>query len=246
MLTRDDAITTVVKFSTPTTIQINDNGVIKDVPAMNVGTGFFMHRDDNNKKLFIITANHVAKDFSFSTVVEMIGQNNQCIQIPLELLKTKAPIVSHPTADLSAIEININVFNSLNSNVRIFGTSLIKKDKIEKISRDAELTSIGFPNGLGTGNYFEPLSFRSHPSSNIIKDFHGLDGGYVSDIFVLENPSCGGYSGCPVLDLGYIASAVFSQQYDTAFYGVMHGTISDRTGGKMAVVTPATYILDII
>jgi len=33
MLTRDDAITTVVKFSTPTTIQINDNGVIKDVPT---------------------------------------------------------------------------------------------------------------------------------------------------------------------------------------------------------------------
>ena len=161
-------------------------------------------------------------------------------------MKTSVPIVSHPSADISAIEIDIAIFNGLNAGVIIYPVSIIDSGKINAISRDEELTSIGFPNGLGVGTLFEPFSFRSYPASNIVKNVSGMDGGYVSDVFFLENASCGGYSGCPIIDLGYRVTGMMTQTSNTYIYGIMHGTMSDNTGGKMAVVTPGYYILDIL
>lgn len=202
-------------------------------------------KKENVNKLYIFTANHVTKEFDNTTIVEIMGPNQKIVSIYLSLLQNGLNIVNHQSADLSAIEIDITQFNKLNLNVQIFCTSLIDNQKITNISRDTELTSIGFPKNLGTNLLFEPLTFRFYPSSNIIKNIC-LTGGYTSDIFVLENPSCGGYSGGPVLYLGYKVDTFITQSSPTVFYGIMHGTISDNTGGKMAVVTPATYILDII
>ena len=241
MLKRDDALKTVVKITTTKFIPADKEAN----PIQTCGTGFFV-KQETNGKLYIITANHVTRDFNQSTIVEMVGPNNKPIALPLQMLRSNLPIIHHQTADVSAIEIDVNIFNGVGSNVIIFGSSLIQSPLIANLSRDAELTCIGFPNGLGTGTIFQPLSFRSFPSSNILPSFKGLSGGYVSDIFILEDPSCGGYSGCPVIDLGYLVNGGITQSKDTIIYGVMHGTISDNTGGKMAVVTPAYYILQII
>lgn len=236
MIKRDDAFRAVVKFSTP----VIENG--KQVAS--IGTGFFLAKD--NQHLYLITANHVAKVFNSNTMVYIAGKANNVITILLDQLKTSANIVNHPTADVSAIAINIPVFNGLNSNVVVYPVSIINTSIITSVSRDAELTSIGFPRGFGIGSLFEPFSFRSYPASNIVKRVSGLDGGYVSDVFFMENASCGGYSGCPVIDLGYKVNGLMTQTSNTYIYGVMHGTMSDNTGGKMAVVTPAYYILQII
>jgi len=68
-----------------------------------------------------------------------------------------------------------------------------------------------------------------------------------SDFFTLENPSVGGYSGGPVFDLGYIiVGAMTTNTGPTICHGIMHGTISDTTGGKIAAVTPCSYVKDII
>ena len=32
----------------------------------------------------------------------------------------------------------------------------------------------------------------------------------------------------------------------TMVYGILHGTISDQTGGKLAAVTPSYYLFDLI
>ena len=235
MIKRDNAYKSVVKFSTT----FIENGQLKQ----SLGTGFFLAKD--NQHLFLVTANHVTKPFSNDTIVQMAGANKQIIKVKLNQLKTNRDIIHHPNADVSVIEINIPFYNSLNSDAVIFSTSIINKNKISSLSRDEELTSIGFPNGLGTNNLFEPLTFRSYPASNIISNI-GLSDGYHSDIFVMENASCGGYSGCPVVDLGYKVDGFVTQTSDTYIYGIMHGTISDDTGGKMAVVTPAYYVFDII
>ena len=235
MLKRDDAFKTVVKFSTP---------IIEDGKnSLSIGTGFFLAKDDTH--LFLITANHVIKKFNTNTVIYMAGKTNNVISIALCQLKAASDIISHPTADVSAIAINIALFNSLDAAVMIYSPSLIDTNRINSISRDEELTSIGFPNGLGIGTLFEPFSFRSYPASNIVKNVQ-LDEGYISDVFFMENASCGGYSGCPVIDLGYRVTGIMTQTSNTYIYGVMHGTMSDNTGGKMAVVTPAYYILQII
>lgn len=235
MLKRDDAYKSVVKFSTT----FIDNGTV----LQSTGTGFFLAKDEYH--LFLVTANHVTKDFTDNTIVHMAGTNKKIINVKLNQLKTSRNIINHPQADISAIEINIPFYNSLNSDAMIYPTTIISKSKIDSLSRDEELTSIGFPKGLGTNNLFEPLTFRSYPASNIIPNI-SLSNGYQSDIFVMENASCGGYSGCPVVDLGYKVNGFVTQTSDTYIYGIMHGTISDNTGGKMAIVTPAYYVFDII
>lgn len=235
VIKRDDAFKSVVKFSTT----YMDNGVLTE----STGTGFFLLKDDYH--LFLITANHVTKDFTNDTIVQIAGKNKQVISVKLTDLKTSHNIVDHPSADISAIEVNIPFYNTLKSDTVLYPTSIIDKNKIRNLSRDEELTSVGFPKGLGTNNLFEPLTFRSYPASNIILNVT-LSSGYKSDIFVMENASCGGYSGCPVIDLGYKVNGLMTQTSNTYIYGVMHGTISDDTGGKMAIVTPAYYVFDII
>ena len=234
MIKRDDAFKSVVKFETPIIV----DGEIKS----NIGTGFFV--SPTPQKLYLITASHVAKNLSEATLVYFSGKNGTIKQL-LKDIKHNNPIINHQNADVSAIEINIAVFNSLTADCVIYPTSIIDKPKVANLSRDSELTSIGFPNGLGISLKFEPLTFRSYAASNIIKNV-SIDGGYVSDVFFLENAGCGGYSGCPVIDLGYRVDGLMTQTSNTFIYGIMHGTMSDATGGKMAVVTPAYYILDII
>lgn len=236
MIKRDDAYRAVVEFTTPITKEGKS--------VISVGTGFFLLKDERH--LFLITANHVTKDFNANTVVSMAGKNKNVLHVAINQLKTSSPIVNHSSADISAIEIDIAYFNGLNTDVVIYPVSIIDSGKINSISRDEELTCLGFPNGLGVGTQFEPFSFRSYPASNILRNVSGLDGGYVSDVFFLENASCGGYSGCPVIDLGYRVLGLMTQTSDTFLYGVIHGTMPDKTGGKMAVVTPSYYILDII
>ncbi|MBP5551255.1 MAG: hypothetical protein J6X93_04325 [Bacilli bacterium] len=79
---------------------------------------------------------------------------------------------------------------------------------------------------------------------NVILD----NGKYKETAFFLENAGCGRFSGCPVIDLFYMASegSVVEKEGIAIVYGIMHGTLRDATGGKMAIVTPSKYILDII
>ena len=114
------------------------------------------------------------------------------------------------------------------------------------VSRDYELTAIGFPNGLGISGSFSPLTFRSFASSGFVTLNRG-DTNTPSEFFCLENPSVGGYSGCPVLDLGYFNNGAFTiTKEKTWCHGIMHGTMIDNTGGKIALVTPAFYLNDLI
>jgi hypothetical protein len=114
------------------------------------------------------------------------------------------------------------------------------------VSRDFELTSVGFPNGLGAQGMFSPLTYRSYASSAFIT-MNRADTNTPCDFFMLENPSMGGYSGCPVFDLGYmVVGAMTTTKEKTMCYGIMHGTVSDKTGGKLAAVTPAHYLRDLL
>lgn len=118
------------------------------------------------------------------------------------------------------------------------------------MSRDRELTVAGFPHGLGTtltgASKFCPLTFRSYASSSYMS-LSRADNGLLSVFFCLENPAMGGYSGAPIIDMGYVSSPALIQTYgDTTIWGFVHGTMNDNTGGKIAMVTPVYYLKDII
>ena len=150
--------------------------------------------------------------------------------------------VNHPTADLAFAKIQVTTTNQAYLQNRCFPYDHIELSA-SPISKDIELTSIGFPLGLGAvGPKFSPLTFRTFVSSPQIT-LPRFDNKVNCDFIILELPSIGGYSGGPLFDLGYIKSAVMTMTKEkTILYGIVHGTISDTTGGKLAAITPLKYL----
>jgi hypothetical protein len=72
--------------------------------------------------------------------------------------------------------------------------------------------------------------------------------------FVLDKPSIGGYSGAPVFAmpwplaagaaLGFVSSG--SPDAIPKCVGIVSGTISDETGGKLALIVPSVFAVRMI
>lgn len=231
IISRDQAFRVVCNFRTPTT-----TGEI-------VGTGIFT--TSANNKAWLVTAAHVANDTNTQTKIAISDKASNCIIIPLTNLNSTLSWVYHPKADLAVLPITITKDNIAYLNNRCLPFDHFHLEE-NSVSRDCELTCVGFPNGLGISGKFCPLTFRSYASSALLT-LNRADTKTPSDFFCLENPSVGGYSGCPVFDLGYmIVGAMTTTKEKTICYGIMHGTMSDNTGGKIALVTPSYYLKDII
>lgn len=231
-LTRDQTFQVVLNIRTP-----QANG------SAEVGTGMFLVKNDSIP--YILTATHVAKTCTNSSSVVISDANGNSQSIPLVKLAPSLSWVHHPVADISVLPLqpDPSIVGAIQG--RFFPLSQLNISS-ETPSRDAYLTSVGFPNGLGAAGKFSPFTFRSHASSSLIT-LNRADTNSPSDFFTLENPSVGGYSGGPVFDLGYvIVGAMTTNTGPTICHGIMHGTISDNTGGKIAAVTPCFYVKDIV
>lgn len=236
IITRDDAFRVVCEFRTPT------------APSnFNIGTGMFVCSPAGENEIFgwIITASHVAKTTNDATEIVIATSDGKAISLHLKMFGSLSNWRHHPIADISAFQI---IFSSTNEEFmknRFFPFDHFNLEK-KVVSRDFELTSIGFPQGLGADGSFSPFTFRSYASSGFVT-LNRADTHTPSDFFCLENPSIGGYSGCPVFDLGYSTNGIMTTTKEkTLCHGIMHGTMSDKTGGKIAMVTPSFYLKDII
>ncbi len=236
ILKRDEAFKAVCELLTP-----NGNGTIS------VGTAMFVTSPAGEGKSYgwIITATHVAKGTNEKTLLVESTEEGKAATLPLLLFGGLGNWKHHPVADISCFQINFTTINQLFLKEHMLPYDHFHLEKT-CVSRDYELTAIGFPNGLGTDGLFSPLTFRSFASSGYVT-LPRADTNAPSTFFCLENPSVGGYSGCPVFDLGYSTNGVMTITKDkTRCYGIMHGTMKDDTGGKIALVTPAYYLADII
>ena len=236
IIKRDSAFRVVCELLTPI-----------DKVTMNVGTGIFVSSPAEKERIFgwIITASHVARETNENTTVVLANQDGQA---PVLSLISFGPLSNwrhHTIADISAFQIVFGDMILPHMDNRCFPLDHFNLEK-QPVSRDYELTSLGFPRGLGTEGSFSPFSFRSYASSGFVTLLRA-DTNTPSDFFCLENPSMGWYSGCPVFDLGYETNGIMtSSRGKTICHGIMHGTVSDETGGKIAMVTPAFYLKDII
>lgn len=209
------------------------------------GTGTFVANSKN--ELYIVTAAHVAADMNISGHLVIGDENDQPFIIGWDQLtdETSIPWQSHDEADISIVRIQPNEAILPKLIGRFLPATIFYTEK-ESPSRDVQLTSVGFPLGLGVEGYFSPLTFTSRASSGLLT-LRRADTNQPCTFFILENPSIGGYSGCPVFDLAIRKmGAMTSIEGETRCHGIMHGTISDETGGKLAAVTPAYYLLDLI
>lgn len=67
--------------------------------------------------------------------------------------------------------------------------------------------------------------------------------------FFLQDPSIGGLSGGPVWDLlqpQIIDNRQIVRGGIPVCCGIVHGTLSDGTGGKLAAITPSFYLVELI
>lgn len=210
---------------------------------LEVGTGIFIVKDERIP--YILTATHVAKSCAQNTEIVISDANGNSHSIPLIKLNSALSWVHHPIADVSVLPLIIDTSVAPLLQGRFFPLDQVNMSGTTP-SRDAYLTCVGFPNGLGASGKFSPFTFRSHASSSLITLVRA-DTNTPADFFTLENPSVGGYSGGPVFDLGYIiVGAMTTTTGPTTCHGIMHGTISDNTGGKIAAVTPCSYVKDIV
>ena len=231
-------------------MQITRDGLYKVVcmiytPSTQVvGTGCFVEKEEVP---YLVTAEHVSMS-TLSNSVIVFGESDSTNHIVQLSNIIKGNWMAHPRADLSVIQLDLQKLDS-RFNERFFPFSQVLHNS-DVISRDRELTTVGFPVGLGTSvtgsSKFSPLAFRSYASSSYMS-LPRADKINVSDFFCLENPAMGGYSGGPIFDLGYLSTPVMKQSYgETTLLGFVHGTYSDQTGGKIALVTPSYYLHDII
>ena len=212
---------------------------IPNAQGEEVGTAIFIEK---NNEPYLLTAEHVVKNINPKTYAVLSDQNGVPTKVMLNVLLGGATFIYHGQADLAKAKIVITAANSSFLQGRCFPYNQIDTST-NPVSKDVELTTIGFPLGLGAvGAKFSPLSYRTYAAAPSIT-LPRFDNQVQCDFIILELPSIGGYSGGPMFDLGYMISGMMTQTKEkTILHGLVHGTISDPTGGKLAAITPCKYL----
>ena len=210
------------------------------------GTGFLMRTLD---KYLLVTVAHVAKSLSADTKITIKGKKGLAAKFRLSdfsnkefkdtwIISKDSDVAIFPMTQLENV-VNENFFK------RFLNLNILVKD-LNAPDKDILLLISGFPLNLGVGKYFSPLTMRSKASSGLISDKKNS-----MHFFVLENPSVQGYSGAPVMDLGYSSfgasgTVMVSNYGPTKCYGLISATLKDNTVGKLAVVVSAYHIFELI
>ena len=122
------------------------------------GTAIFIEK---NNEPFLLTASHVLGNLSDNSYAVLSDKNGAPSKVPLSILLGGATFIHHNKADLAKAKINITLLNAHFWRGRCFLYDLINTTT-NLVSKDTELTTIGFPLGLGVeGQKFSPLSFRT-------------------------------------------------------------------------------------
>jgi hypothetical protein len=182
---------------------------------------------------------------SQSQVVFSVGNDKPFIKDLKQLTLNKNIIWNtHDVADISLIELRIPEDTILkNRYIKLaFPINQIYFGK-DLPSRSADITFFGYPLIDLKMEHFSALTFTAYICSGLITQYRG-DIKIKSTFFYLNSPSIQGCSGSGVF------FSVLKDMYlggdTTLLIGIMHGTYSDNTGGKIAAITPAFYILDLI
>jgi len=204
------------------------------------GTGFLIQKGD---MLFLVTAKHLATELdpdSRATVRADLARPHQVSLRELSGWQSDLHWKHHPSADASVTRLKPSVALI----AELVGHFLPDTSLAAELpSRDVTLTILGFPLSLGAEASFSPLSRDTHAASGVIRIPPGFDG------FLLQDPSVGGYSGAPVFDLGLMImgqGSISVRSGGPLCVGLISGTVSDDTGGKIATVVPAAVIRQLI
>lgn len=213
----------------------------------NIGTGVLITEDEIP---FLVTAHHVAKDLSNVSLAVIRAKDGTALKIPLSKLISSGSHQAwryHETADLAVLRLDPDkdIFPQLIN--RFISSTLLRQDQSAP-PRSITLTVMGFPLALGVHGKFSPISRETKAASDLL-EINRADTKTPAVFFITQDPSIGGFSGGPVFDTGLPYAAGSGLTFRSAgaqVVGIVHGTLSDDTGGKLGAVTPAYLLLELI
>jgi hypothetical protein len=209
------------------------------------GTGFFVGADTS---LFLATADHVSKFLTLDSIVTVrtFGDIPQSFKLG-KIIKDEAVWKSHKEADIALIELNHDHMTLLALEKRFLIPSHMYLDK-KSLPNQTKITIIGFPLALGTqDSFFSPLTRETKIASGFLKIKRG-DTKQPATFFILQDPSIGGFSGAPVFEnaLQQTSKGWNLISAGPRLVGLVHGTLSDDTGGKLGAITPSYQLHELI
>ena len=156
-------------------------------------------------------------------------------------IKSKVEWRHHNIADVAIIGIDVTNDTTLDSIFKKYALPVKNINAGKSVpSRDQDITFYGYPVIDLKLQHISALSFKAYLSSGLITQ--KINNKY-SNVFFLDKPSIQGCSGSGVF-IGVKKPVYVGRK--TFLIGIMHGTQSDNTGGKMACVIPSYYIIELI
>lgn len=214
------------------------DGKIKPLYSTVSGTGFFVLY---NNQSYLITAKHVAEKLLFNSKAVFNDINHSFKVYDLTEMQGKDSVewTFHPNADVAVLPIYFNTRIVWN-NSQIWIPSSAISSKLEAPARYSDVLSYGFPANIQAQRKFAPISIASHVGSGLL-DLNNFSNHNLETFFLLDVPSIPGLSGGPV----FLTPTLYNDgKFSLA--GLMHGVISDQTGGKFAAIVPSEFILETI
>jgi len=250
----DQASVCVFEIRTPVQERYVRDGVVYEVwlglPNTNVfqpkiqvesGSGFFLV---TTQMMYLVTAKHLATNCTSNTEI-IFGRNNRPISKRITDLtepgSTNKMWLNHEQADVAIMPIFPTMDTAKSLEGRCLSLKMMQQD-LTGPRREIPVTIIGFPLDIGAHGFFAPICRETKPASGLVTINQ-------CNFFFLQDPSIEGYSGAPVLDLGgayFLDVSLQGVQRPQKCVGVVSGTISDRTGGKMCAVVPAYHVLELV
>lgn len=237
-----DSITATVVFLSSEFPQIIDGKQVQNKTVF--GSGLFVLHEG---RVFLVTATHVAKDMNPNGHITYKGDDGVgIVQTFSQLSGAQIPVwITHPNADVSVLELHPDAEQTQKLQGHFLESSFRMLKSMDHISRERPTMTFGFPLQLGSRGRFSAISREAKPSSDVIsirEQGTSVDTSYL----FLDSPSIGGFSGGPVLHYPgpYTENGALVMGNDVMCIGIIHGTISDETGGKLAAVVPSTFILE--
>ncbi len=237
-------------FSPPVNAGVTDDiapcvvFLMEDVPAgdnANIGSGFLV-RSDNT--VLLVTASHVAKHLEHTWQMVMPGSDGRAVI--LEASNLGWSVSSTADAAIAVLRPDDPQHHKALLDRSLPG-NLVSARPLPP-SRDIPLTVMGYPLGIGATGYVSPISIDTRAASGFVT-LERADNKKLATFILLQDPSVGGLSGGPVFDTGksyFGGGRMLSVRSGVSLVGLVHGTISDKTGGKFAAIVPATEINKLI
>ncbi|GAA3622913.1 trypsin-like peptidase domain-containing protein [Flavivirga jejuensis] len=212
-----------------------------------LGTGFFLKR---GLDVYLITAEHVARFLKRTSSIKYLGTDGQKKEITIQELtlakndSKKLNWVRHTTADIAIL--HLGIYDNVVKDIVMFSHEYLE-ESVKAPNRLNDLTIMGYPLGLG----INPLSIcpitRNTRSASDIVYFGRFDNSISNPFIITDDPSIGGFSGGPVLEIHKTKHSVDFLGEKTrlapTIIGLVHGNLSQKPGGFAAIV-PSFQILE--